>query len=143
MLLDHCFGKVKSVVFADKGLALRTERADGMRAAIVVTALAAVSLGACATKRYPMASELGPVERSAMSCQDLDLELVRAEMVRVRIADTAETDWRSVAGFLGDAGIGNALARRDAETAVKARVASIRAAQAAKSCSAAPGGVGG
>jgi len=109
-----------------------------MRAGIFVTAvvMAALSLGACATKRYPMATALGPAEQGAMSCEDLDLELARAEMLRARIADTAETDWRSVAGFLGDAGVGNALAKRDAETAIKARVASIRAAQAAKSCQA-------
>jgi hypothetical protein len=109
-----------------------------MRAAIIGAAIAAVSLSACATKRYPIATKLGPAEQSAMTCQDLELELARAEMVRQRISDTAETDWRSIAGFIGDAGIGNALAKKDAEKAINVRVASIHAAQAAKHCSGAP-----
>lgn len=109
-----------------------------MRAAIIGAAIAAVGLSACATKRYPIATQLGPAEQSAMSCPELVLELARAEMVRMRISDTAGVDWRSIAGFIGDAGIGNALAKKDAEKAINARVASLRAAQVAKHCSGAP-----
>lgn len=109
-----------------------------MRAAIIGTAIAAVSLSGCATKRYPIATPLGPAEQGAMTCQQLELELARTEVVRKRISDTAEVDWRSVVGFIGDAGIGNAIAKKDAEKAIAARVASVRAAQAAKNCSATP-----
>lgn len=69
-----------------------------------------------------------------MTCRDLQLELVRAEQVQAQIADTASVDWRSAAGFLGDFGIGNAMARAEADKAVTARVTALRAAQAAKSC---------
>ena len=106
-----------------------------MKAAIIVAAIVGVGLSACATKRYPMATTLGPAQQSAMSCQDLELELARAEMVRMHIADTAGTDWRSVAGFVGDLGIGNAMAKNDAEKALDARVASIHQALAVKVCS--------
>jgi hypothetical protein len=109
-----------------------------MRAAIIGAAIAAVSLSGCATKRYPIATKLGPAEQSTMTCPELELELARAEMVRMRISDAAETDWRSIAGFIGDAGIGNFLAKKDAEKAIDARVASILAAQAAKHCSGGP-----
>jgi hypothetical protein len=96
--------------------------------------LAALIVSACATKRYPMAMPLGAVEASAMTCHDLDLELVRTEGVRKQISDTAQIDWRSAAGFLGDFGIGNAMAKGDAEKAINDRVAALQAARATKGC---------
>ena len=72
-----------------------------------------------------------------MTCRELDLELIRTDEVRKQISQTADMDWRSVAGFLGDYGIGNAMAKNDAEKAITARVSSIRAAQASKGCTAA------
>jgi hypothetical protein len=108
-----------------------------MKAAIVLSVIAAVSLSACATKSYPIAPPLGAAQQGAMTCDDLELELARAEMVRRQISETAGTDWRSVVGFVGDLGVGNAMARSDAEKAISARVASIRAAQAARPCPAA------
>ena len=69
-----------------------------------------------------------------MDCDDLALELLRAEQVRTQISETAEMDWRSVAGFLGDYGIGNAMAKNEAEEALNQRIATIRSAQATKGC---------
>lgn len=107
--------------------------------AIVATvAVVALSTSACATKRYPIATTFTSAEAAAMDCQDLNLELVRAEQVQKQIADTANLDWRSAAGFLGDFGIGNAMARSDADKAITARIAGVRQAQADKRC-AAPG----
>lgn len=71
-----------------------------------------------------------------MTCRELDLELIRAEEVRKQISSTAQTDWRSVAGFLGDYGIGNAMAKNDAEKAINARVVAINDAKAEKKCGA-------
>jgi hypothetical protein len=101
-----------------------------------VFACASLGLGACATKRYPIATNIGASEQSMMSCHDLELELVRAEEVRLQISKTAKTDWRSVAGFLGDYGIGNAMAKNDAEKAINARVVAINDAKAEKKCGA-------
>lgn len=101
---------------------------------LAAVAVASVAVTGCATKRYPMATSLSPAEISLMDCDDLQLELVRADEVRRQISETAEMDWRSVAGFLGDYGIGNAMARGEAEEALNERVSSIRAAQAEKGC---------
>lgn len=103
---------------------------------IAATALIATAVMAsgCATKRYPIATTFSAAEAEAMDCPMLRLELIRAEQVRAQIADTASMDWRSAAGFLGDFGIGNAMARGDADKAVTARVVALRAAQIEKKC---------
>ena len=108
-----------------------------MRMVILVSM--ALILSACATKRYPIATGLGEAERTVMTCRELDLELIRAEEVRKQISGTAKTDWRSVAGFLGDYGIGNAMAKNDADKAVNTRVTAIHAARSAKKCNEGPG----
>ncbi len=95
-----------------------------------------LATGACATKRYPLATPLSSAEAEVMNCRELELELVRGEQVRLQIANTAQTDWRSVAGFLGDWGIGNAMAKSEADKAVQRRIVSLKDAQAAKTCTA-------
>jgi hypothetical protein len=104
---------------------------------VLIAGLALVMAG-CATKRYPIATSLGAAEAGALTCRELEIELLRAEEVRRQISQTAEVDWRSVAGFLGDYGIGNAMAKNDADKAINARVASIRAAQVEKRCAGSP-----
>lgn len=101
---------------------------------VVVAVSAALAVSGCATKRYPIATPLAAAERDAMTCRELNLELIRAEEVRKQINQTAEMDWRSVAGFLGDYGIGNAMAKNDADKAITLRVSDIRTAQSAKGC---------
>lgn len=107
-----------------------------MKTSILIATVLAVALSGCATKRYPIATSLGAAERSAMTCRELDLELIRAEEVRKQITETATMDWRSVAGFLGDYGIGNAMAKNDADKAITTRVSAINAAKAEKGCGA-------
>ena len=109
-------------------------------ACLLVSALALTA--ACATKRYPMATPLGTAERAAMNCRELELELIRSEEVKKQIVNTAEMDWRSVAGFLGDYGIGNAMAKNDAEKALSKRIETIREAQVQKNCLKTGGGGG-
>jgi hypothetical protein len=104
-----------------------------LRKGICLIAAATLLVG-CATKRYPIATTLSSAEVAAMDCRELNLEIVRGEQVQSQISATAKTDWRSVAGFLGDYGIGNAMAKSEAEKAVRERIASIRAAQAQKQC---------
>lgn len=103
---------------------------------IIVLAVAAIALSGCATKRYPIATPLGMSEASMLTCHDIDLELIRAEEARRQISDTAKTDWRSAAGFLGDFGIGNAMAKSDAERAINNRVVALNDAKAKKNCAA-------
>ena len=105
------------------------------RMTVVAAAVLAIAVtSGCATKRYPIATPLSEAEIELMDCDALQLELIRSEQVRAQINETAETDWRSVAGFLGDYGIGNTMAKNEAESALTDRVSSIRAAQARKDC---------
>jgi hypothetical protein len=96
--------------------------------------VASVMVTGCATKRYPVVTPLSGAEKAMYSCRELQLEMLKAEEVQLKITQTAETDWRSVAGFLGDYGIGNAMAKSEASRAVAERVSTIRAAQAEKGC---------
>jgi hypothetical protein len=96
---------------------------------------AGLLLTACATKRYPIATELSAVEQEALTCRELSIELAKTDEVEAKIIDTAETDWRSVAGFLGDYGIGNAMAKSEASKALSERRMSIKAAQVRRGCS--------
>lgn len=106
-----------------------------MRKAILAAAcVSALFVTGCATKRYPIATQWTAAEAEAMDCGDLRLEYVRAQQVQNQIAETADFDWRSVAGFLGDYGIGNAMAKSDADRAIRERIAGIQDAQRAKRC---------
>lgn len=91
-------------------------------------------VSACATKRYPIATELSGTEAALLTCRELAIELARTEETQSKIADTAGTDWRSAAGFLGDFGIGNAMAKSEAEQALADRRTSIMTAQANNGC---------
>jgi hypothetical protein len=102
---------------------------------ILLCAAAAIALSACATKRYPIATPLSSTEASLMTCRELAIEEERVVTIRTQIADTAQTDWRSVAGFLGDYGIGNAMARSEADNALQQRAETIRTAQTGRRCS--------
>lgn len=103
---------------------------------MAAVAVACLSASACATKRYPIATAWSPAEAEAMDCNGLRLELIRARQVQTQIAETADFDWRSVAGFLGDYGIGNAMAKSDADKAIRNRIAGIEEAQRSKNCQA-------
>jgi len=105
-----------------------------MRILMVIAAAGAVGAAGCATKRYPIAVPLSAVESELMTCRELALEIDRIDSTRTQIANTAETDWRSVAGFLGDYGIGNAMAKSEAERALTERYRQVRRAQEARSC---------
>lgn len=101
---------------------------------VLICAVAALALSACATKRYPIATPLSSSEAALMNCRELAIEEERIETTRTQIAQTAEVDWRSVAGFLGDYGIGNAMARSEADAALQLRAETIRTAQSNRRC---------
>ncbi|MEM6649528.1 MAG: hypothetical protein AAF603_04685 [Pseudomonadota bacterium] len=81
-----------------------------------------------------MATELSPAQAELMTCRELMLAKTEIDQVEAKITDTATTDWRSVAGFLGDYGIGNAMAKSEAEKALSDRKMSIDAAMVSKRC---------
>lgn len=73
-----------------------------------------------------------------MTCDDLELELIRTEQVEHKINETGEFDSKTVLGFFGDLGIGNAMAKSEARTALSERRMTIRDAQVRKGCIQAP-----
>lgn len=105
-----------------------------MKYIIAVSLASSFLISGCATKRYPIATELSAVERAELTCRELGIEIAKTEETQAKIADTSEIDWRSGAGFLGDFGIGNAMAKSEAEKALADRKASIREAQVTKDC---------
>ncbi len=96
--------------------------------------IATIFISGCATKRYPIATPLSGAEAELMTCQNLQLEIIKAEQVELQINETGEFDERTVFGFLGDFGIGNAMAKDEAQTALSKRVVTIRSAQARQGC---------
>lgn len=107
-----------------------------MRLVIAATIFiaASASLTGCATKRYAIAQPLSQTEARLMTCRELAIEAERIEALRAQIADTARVDWRSLAAFANDFGIGNAMARSEAESAMRERAEAVQAAQATRQC---------
>ncbi|GGZ34056.1 hypothetical protein [Asticcacaulis endophyticus] len=102
-------------------------------AALVLIASAVFSSG-CATKRYPMTGYMTPATAETLTCRELYVKLTEAEGARLKIAKTADVNGRSVAAFLGDLGITNAISRNDAERVVNQRLMAINAAYRDKGC---------
>jgi len=69
-----------------------------------------------------------------LDCRELVIEQAKTNEIQRKIYETADVNWRSVAGFLGDYGIGNTMARSEAEQALAARQRSVQAALADKDC---------
>ncbi len=96
--------------------------------------IAIILISGCATKRYPITTPLSGAEVELMTCQNLQLEIIKAEQVELQINETGQFDERTVFGFLGDFGIGNSMAKSEAQTALSKRITSIRNAQVSKGC---------
>lgn len=100
----------------------------------LLIATAAIAITACATKRYPIATPMSSAEASLMTCENLELELLRTEQVEQKINETGKFSGKTVLGFLGDFGIGNAMAKSEARTALSERRKTIREGQVSKGC---------
>lgn len=91
----------------------------------LVAVLVASSVAGCATKRYGRLTEVSGVESNFYTCREIQLEKAKVEAFRLQVAQGAQIDWRSVAGFLGDYGIGNAMEKSDAERSATTRMNSL------------------
>ena len=89
---------------------------------ILVAAAVAVALSGCATKRYGRMTDLSDMESKEYTCHEIRLEQAKVRAFQDQVARGAKIDWRSVAGFLGDYGIGNAMERSEAETSARHRL---------------------
>lgn len=104
-----------------------------MRALVLILA-ASVALTGCATKRYGRATGLSPFEREAYTCREIEIELAKADALQAQITSGAKIDLASIAGWLGDFGLGNAIERSTAEKSVTQRKNELLALKTAKGC---------
>ena len=104
-----------------------------MRGLVGICVLVFVLQG-CATKQYGRVQELTPTETKFYSCRDVMIEMEKVKAFENQIEDTGGTDWKTVAGFLGDFGIGNGMAKDDAKASARARRSDLEALWVNKSC---------
>ncbi len=94
-----------------------------------------LSLTACATQRYGRATPVSPGERTALTCEQIALEIEKTEFFIADIQrQRRDTSGAHVLGFLGDFGIGNVMEGDAAELSGMERLAELKALQSTKDC---------
>lgn len=93
-----------------------------------------VALAGCATKQFPQAADVTDTERSAMTCHDIDLEIAKVQGTQQAIDTRAQFSAADVFAFLGDFGIGNVMAKDNAEKTVQRRTDELTTLRATKNC---------
>ena len=87
----------------------------------------------CATKRYGRQTELGAVEKTELTCREIDIELSKVREFQNQVNKDG-FDGRDVMGILGDFGIGNAMERNDAMKSAELRLQQLQDLRKAKNC---------
>lgn len=90
-------------------------------------------LSGCATKRFGRMQEVSYVERTELSCREIDIEIAKTRQFLDQINED-DFDGRDILGFLGDFGIGNAMERSDAVKSGQARLEELQALRAENGC---------
>ena len=94
-----------------------------------------LSLTACATQRYGRATPVSPGERTALTCEQIALEIEKTEFFIADIQrQRRDTSGAHVLGFLGDFGIGNVMEGDAAELSGMERLSELKALQSNKDC---------
>jgi hypothetical protein len=101
---------------------------------VIIVFFVLITVTACATKRYPIATSISPAETELMTCADFELEILRADQIEQKINQTGDFDGKTILGFLGDFGIGNAMAKDEARVAISERRITINEARVKKGC---------
>lgn len=104
-----------------------------MRYALLLPATALLT--ACATVNYGRVPSLSDAERTAYTCHEIDIELVKAQsFVDGVVAQAKGVSGKDVLGFLGDFGIGNSLEYDEAIASGTQRVIDLKELQRVKGC---------
>jgi hypothetical protein len=98
---------------------------------IVIACL--LTLSGCATKRYGRMQDVNYIEQEQFTCADIERELEKINSFKADI-DNASVDMRSVAAFLGDFGVGNAIEKSDARRSAEKRRQGLMALSREKGC---------
>ena len=97
---------------------------------LVATTLICLMLGACGGKYYPIATTWAPAQGTAMSCEQLRVELAAARHIEQQIGEFASagrnTDGQRPKLY--------SMARSDADRAALARIAAIEGAIQTRGC---------
>ncbi|HFG7647182.1 TPA: hypothetical protein ACGIMR_000543 [Salmonella enterica subsp. enterica serovar Javiana] len=99
---------------------------------IAIATIAAVMITGCATKQYPQAPVVTSEEARVFDCNGVNQELAKVRGIQNEIVATSQFDGRSILAFLGDFGIGNAIAHNEANKKANARLQQLEALKAEK-----------
>ncbi|MFN9131923.1 MAG: hypothetical protein ACK55O_14665 [Phycisphaerales bacterium] len=100
----------------------------------LVAAVFSLSLGACATKNHGRLSPVSSLEKTELTCREIDIEISKVHAFLDQVSSNSEVDGRSVLGFLGDFGIGNAMERSAAESSARKRLEELNTLRVARGC---------
>ena len=82
---------------------------------------------ACATKRYGRMSSVSVAEKQHYDLKDIEIEIAKVKQFVRDVEEGAEFDFKSVLGFLGDYGIGNAMEKDAAMRSARERLEELEA----------------
>jgi hypothetical protein len=99
---------------------------------VFLCVLGAMTLAGCATKQYPQVPSVTSEESSLMTCNDVKLEVAKTRSLQREIEITGEFDERTILGAVGDIGIGNGLAKSDAQDKVSRRLQQLQSLETIK-----------
>lgn len=91
-------------------------------------------MASCATKRFDRLQPVSATEAQYLNCREIKIELAKVAEARRQVAEGSRVDLASVAGFLGDFGIGNAMEKNAAERTIAERETSLLDLKAKKGC---------
>ena len=96
--------------------------------------LSSVALSACATKQYGRVQPVTSAEEELYTCREISLELEKIRAFELQIDETGDFDFKTVAGFLGDFGLGNSMAKSDAKASARERRTGLEDLHRQKEC---------
>ncbi|MBX3323701.1 MAG: hypothetical protein KF757_11985 [Phycisphaeraceae bacterium] len=104
------------------------------RIVALISCVGVITIGGCSTKNHGRMTFLSEAEKRELTCREINLELAKVDAFLDQISENAKIDGRSVLGFLGDFGIGNAMERNAAEKSARERREQLQELKTAKNC---------
>lgn len=103
-----------------------------LKVSLFLTCASLLFISGCATKQYPQAPSVTSEEALALDCKAVTQELAKMHSVQTEINSTGQFDGRTVLGFLGDFGIGNGMAKTEAQKKATSRISQLESLKASK-----------
>ena len=103
---------------------------------VIILLVGGLALSACATKRYGRMQPLSEVEKQNYTCREIAIEISKVESFQKQITDGTKTNTKSIAGVIGDLGIGNTQEKHAARRTANDRLKELQALNAGKNCAA-------